>query len=145
MTDLTFSSDEFADYWESYSEDGELGINFMAKQVLTDDGKRLLSNTVTTLAKRHGVSSDKVKTFRSALRKACKKAGLDDILSPKKVAGTGTAKEPTPIMILQAVKPHKKVVSPVDMCYRRMQSWMDKDGISAEDIMEAARRIQHGV
>ena len=102
--EIQFSAEEFADYWESFSNDLDLGINFMAGQVKTEAGRDLLSGTVSTLAVRHGVSSGKVRSFRSALRKACEKAGVDDIWTPTKVKGTGTKTNPVPSMVLAPSK-----------------------------------------
>lgn len=137
---LTFTAGEFADYWESYAEDGELAIDFMANRVVDDEGRQLLSETVTTLAHRHGVSSDKVKSFRAALRKACQKAGIEDIYSPKKVKvddETGYA------MVLRPSKPHAKpaIANASVLVEKRMKKWLDKGECTISDLHNALDRL----
>lgn len=136
-----FTAEEFADYWETVSNDTELGIDFMARNVVTDEGKTLLGNTCTVMAKRHGVSSPQIKTFRSALRKACVKAGIEDILTPKKVKGTGTTTFPAPMMVLEVSKPQKVPTDTVTLLYNRMKKWITKDGFSKQDVVDAVNRI----
>ena len=144
MSDLReFTADEFADYWDSIGDDMEQGITFMSRNVMSQEGKELLADTATAIAIRHGVSSDKMKTFRVAMRKACKKAGLDDVLTPKKIAGTGTKKHPHPVMTIGVSKKQKNptIADPVALCYNRMKKWVGKDNVSVADIYEAARTI----
>lgn len=129
---IVFSAEEFADYWESFSNDLDLGINFMAERVVSQEGRDLLSETVSTLAVRHGVSSSKVKTFRSALRKACEKAGVEDVWTPKKVQGTGTKKNPTPAMVLAPSKRQSapKKGNPTAAFERVLRRYVDDYGVS---------------
>lgn len=131
---LSFTADEFADYWESFSEDEELGINFMAKQVCVEDGRDLLSTTATTLAHRHGVSSNQVKSFRMALRKACKQAGIEDVFSPKK-----TKTDDGFIMVLTPSKPHSapRVKSGSELAAQRMRKWVEKGECTLDDLSDA--------
>lgn len=147
-TTLDFTAEEFADYWESVHDDEQSGIDFMAKTVVTDEGRELLSSTVTTLADRHGVSSGNVKTFRTALRKACQKAGIEDIYSPKK---TKCVDEITGIpgykMVLKPSVPHSKPAG-VDLhakLIKRMMAWVNKGECSIADLEEAVNILVRSV
>jgi len=101
------SGKEFADYWDSITSDTEFGINFMATHIVHEGGKELLAITATVLARRHGVSSDQVKSFRTCMHKACKKAGIETH-TPKKMKGTGTKLSPEPSMVLIPSTMHAK-------------------------------------
>lgn len=129
-----FTADEFADYWESFSEDEDLGINFMAGQVVDDSGRDLLSTTATTLAHRHGVSSNQVKSFRAALRKACKQAGIEDVFSPKK-----TKTDDGYVMVLTPSKPHAspRVKNGSELAAQRMRKWVEKGECTLDDLRDA--------
>lgn len=131
---MMFTALEFADYWESFSEDEELGINFMANKVCVEDGRNLLSDTATTLAHRHGVSSNQVKSFRMALRKACKQAGIEDVFSPKK-----TKTDDGFIMVLTPSKPHAspRVKSGSELAAQRMRKWVEKGECTLDDLRDA--------
>lgn len=138
---IVFSAEEFADYWESFSNDLDLGINFMAERVVSQEGRDLLSETASTLAVRHGVSSDKVKTFRSALRKACEKAGVEDVWTPKKVKGTGTKANPIPYMVLSPSKRQQqpRKANPTRAFEKVLRRYIDDSGnsdFSREDLEE---------
>jgi len=130
-----FDAAEFADYWDSIQSDVEFGIEFMSQKVIDDSGRGLLASTASILAQRHGVSSDKIKTFRMSMRKACEKAGIDDIWSPKKAKGTGTAANPTPFMTLVPVIPHTKPAkSPQDLVYDRLLKGIKKGEYGLRDV-----------
>lgn len=132
-----FTATEFADFWASHSEEKELGIAWMAQNVVTSEGKALLSEVATILAQRYGVSSPEVKTFRTALRKACQKAGSDDILTVKKQKGTPVS------MVTSVVVPHTspKVGDGEELAYNRMKKWVDKGECTAEEVYNAANTL----
>lgn len=138
---INWTSDEFADYWDSLETDRQMGEDFMADQLQTETGKALLEATATTLANRHGVSSNKIKTFRMSIRRACKKVGVD-ILTPRKEAGSGTKKNPYVSMVL---RPSNKmeVTKPInDILKGRMQKWVDKGECSYAEIEYALECIK---
>lgn len=143
MADLTqFTIEEFADYWDSIGDDMEAAVDFMARNVVDDEGRDYLGSVATRIAQRHGVSSDKMKNYRMGMRKACKKAGIDDIFTPKKVKGTGTKKHPDPVMTIGVSKAQEnpEFDTPEKLLYNRMRSWQ-KQGYSAYDIYTAATKL----
>jgi len=143
MTGLTeFTIEEFADYWDSIGDDMEAAVDFMARNVVTDEGRDYLGSVATRIAQRHGVSSDKMKNYRMGMRKACKKAGIDDIFTPKKVKGTGTKDNPDPVMDIIKSKPQEnpEVDSDKKLAYNRMRGWVKK-GMSVSDIKAAADKL----
>ena len=136
--DSEFNATEFADYWDSLETDIEFGIDFMSQKVIDDAGRGLLASTASILAQRHGVSSDKIKTFRMSMRKACQKAGIEDIWSPKKAKGTGTAANPTPYMTLVPVIPHTKPAKMgVDLAHDRLEKGLKKGDFTINEIYDA--------
>jgi hypothetical protein len=78
------------------------------------------------------------------LRKACKKAGIDEIWTPKKEKGTGTKTHPSPVMVLRkSAKQEKseKETNPQRVLYKRMDKWV-KEGFDPNDIVNAASDIK---
>lgn len=135
---MEFNAASFADYWDSIQTDVEFGIEFMSQKVQDDEGRSLLASTASILAQRHGVSSDKIKTFRMSMRKACEKAGMDDIWSPKKQKGTGTTANPTPYMTLVPVVAHTKPAKTgKGLVYDRLEKGLKKGEFSIDDINDA--------
>lgn len=141
---MSFSEQELADFFESMGSDLDVAVDFMAELAPTDEGKDFLGRTATILAKRDGVSGNTVKTFRSTLRAACKKAGIADILTPRKVKGTGTKSNPDPEMYIGVSKSHSDDAkkSGEQMAYDRMSNWLKKGDITLGDIMSAAERLE---
>ena len=137
MTD-TFSPEEFADYWESHINDEEISIDFMASKLVTDEGREELANTATLLARRHGVSSKVVITFRVAMRDACGKAGIDRF-SPGKVNGSDKDDDGVRMTIKPAraqsnprkINHEKKIRKAVEDCLRD-----ENNDLTSTEIME---------
>jgi hypothetical protein len=126
-----FNADSFADYWDSIQSDVEFGIDFMASKVVDEEGRELLGQTASILAQRHGVSSDKIKTYRMSMRKACWKAGIDEIWSPKKEKGTGSTPYMTLVPVIKHTQPAK---SPQDLVYDRLLKGIHKGEYGLRDI-----------
>lgn len=135
MVDFEMNAEEFAEFWEGHEEERELGIKWIAKQLPTDEGKELVSKAAQILAKRWGNSSDKIKSFRAAMRKASETAGLDPLT-------IGLEKDETSGDKMFVVRPARrqkspKVADPVQLVYNRMKKWVVKGECTIEELSEA--------
>lgn len=142
--ELEFSASTFADYWDSIQTDVEFGIDFMTQKVVDDSGRGLLASTASILAQRHGVSSDKIKTYRMSMKKACTKAGIEEIWTPKKAKGTGTAANPTPYMVLVPSVPHTTLAdtkTPYGIVLSRLEKGLKKGEFRMSDIHDAMNEL----
>lgn len=140
MTDtLAWSAEEFADFWESHESEKELGIAWMASQMATSEGINRLEEAATILGTRHGWSSDPVKGFRSAMRKASEKAGLD----PMTVRKDGDKTVGYRMKYVPARRhTSPKVANPEELVYGRMLKWVEKGVCSVDDLSAAVWRLE---
>ena len=134
-----FDEDEFVEYWETHTNDGKMAeewIGFKIKQGFTES----LENVALKLAQRNGVSSDAVKNFRSAMRNASKKEGLEEPLSFrfKKTRGmptsahVGTARKKSTV--------HTK--SNAQKAHDRMKKWCVKESFTVLDLQTAVDQLK---
>ena len=135
MTDM--NANEFADFWESHEQEKQLGIDWMAKQMATDAGKDLISEAASILATRHGISSDPVKGFRSAMRKASEKAGISPPLTIKKVKGEKQK------MCVAGSKPHSTAAKKrgEDIVYDHLKKLIESEKCTVEEMQEGVEKL----
>lgn len=139
-----FNANEFADYWDSIEEDIGVAEDFMAGQLATESGRDLIAATVEVLANRHGsISHKKLVTFRAAMRNACKRAGLPDIWTFKKIPGTGTKKHSTyGVRVVKAkAQENPRSVDPVAKAVKRMSAWIAKGECTVDELAEAMSTV----
>lgn len=131
MSDLNWTAEEFADFWESHEQEKELGINWMAQQMKQEGGPAQIEECATILGKRHGWSSDPVKSFRAAMRKASEKAGLDPMTIKKK----GSDKTGYSFSYAPATKRKVSTINWEDKVYNTVSGWL-KQGADSSLVAE---------
>lgn len=135
MSDLNWTAEEFADFWESHEQEKELGINWMAKQMTEEGGPAQIEECATILGKRHGWSSDPVKSFRAAMRKASEKAGLD----PMTIKKTGDKKSGYSFSYAAASKRKAHTINWEDRVYNVVAGWI-KQGATESVVIDAVEK-----
>lgn len=81
MSDFTLTSEQFADFWIENQAEQKMGIEWMADCFKKPGGFALVEQAAKIVAEKTSWSSDAVKSFRACMRKASKKAGLNDPLT----------------------------------------------------------------
>lgn len=138
MSDMEFTVEEFVEYWEAKTSDDALGIQWMKMQVQNEEGLAKLQEVATVLARKHGVSSAESKTFRTALGTASQQVGLDPLSTKKTKDGDGFFMSIVPRKRQAAPAPADKATTGA----RRMRKWMDNDGFSYQDILDAVEKLR---
>lgn len=132
-----FNEDEFVEYWETHTNDAKMAeewIQMKIEQGFTES----LENVAFKLAQRNGVSSNAVKTFRSAMRNASKKAGLEEPLTFRFSKSKGVA---TGAFVTAAKPKATSGKSNVQKAHDRMKKWIVKESFILQDLREAVDQL----
>ena len=135
--DDDFTPEQIADFWESIEEERSITVRWLSDRMKNDEGLRMIEETASILAQRHGFSHDIVKNFRSVMRAASEKEGHSPPLTLKKT------KTPTGhYMAVVSSKPHsspRKTGEELVLSY--LSGLLDRGKVSKADIEEACRKL----
>lgn len=142
MSSFEFTSEEFVEFWEAHAGEGETAVEWMAQQVQTSEGLKKLGQAATILAERHGVSSNMVKTFRTALHNACKKAGLEGSYTPRKRKSDDGE-------VYMSIEPSGSRTRPKkggrDWAVAQMSKWINEGRVDVTDLYDAVAEVERAV
>lgn len=126
---IQFTAAEFVEYWEGKVKDDQLAVDWLALQVQHKEGLDQLGEVAMTLAKKHGISSPQVKSFRSAINEAYKKLnkGKDGDDKLQQLSFTFEKKDGDPVGVMFAPPGlGGRQARPVETMKRQFKRWYDK-------------------